>query len=213
MAKRGRKSSVYAELSIAAAIAAGVEPATPQACAEDPDAARIRAGYWAEMDNRLRDPQTYTIDQVVEWAAAELKADISRSAVDRARTRALAQDRAIQARADLARRMADTMGDRGELDALKASRTIAAQLIFEALQGMDPRSLDGMEPNQVLRLISTLGYLSKAGAETELAKQKLAEMQAAFDAQVAARTTKSGDGHLTPTDIADIRQAVFGRVA
>ncbi|HUU90947.1 MAG TPA: phage protein Gp27 family protein [Phycisphaerae bacterium] len=211
--KSGRKSTVYNALSVAAARACKLNPATAHNCADRAECRSLRDSYWAQMDRRLNDPQTYTLDQIVEWAKAELGATISRSAIDRARAAELRSRQAVTDRGALAVQVANALGDRGELDALKAGRVLASQLIFSALEGMSPGQLDDLEPNQVIRLIGTLGYLSKASAETDMLRQKLAEMQAAFDAQVAARTKKSTDGRLTADDIADIRKAVFGAEA
>ena len=209
----GRKSTVYELLAVAAATRCGVDPATAVTCAENESSRRLRDSLWSQLDDRLNDNQTFTLDQIRQWAAAEGARDISRSAIHRLRANAVSERKQVAARANEMNRWVNELDQRGDLDAARVNRAAAQQIVFDALQGFDPAVLSGLTANQALRLLSTVGYLSKASAETELLEQRLAELRRAFDEAVAAKVKAKPGGALSPEDIGEIRRAVFGEQA
>ncbi|MHC4984181.1 MAG: phage protein Gp27 family protein [Planctomycetota bacterium] len=206
------QSRLYRELAELAARQQGLVPATAEAAAEDPGARDVRDSYWLELDRRLRDTQTFTLDELVAWLKG-LGCKVSRSSVDRARQRELARERQFRLRAELARATVEAAGEGGEHDTLRAGRIVAGQLLFDALSGLSVEALEGLTASQVLRLIDTLGGLSKAHVETALLAAKVEELRRKFDEQVKTASDKTGDGRLTADQIAEIRAAVFGAAA
>lgn len=207
-----RHSTAYEALAALAAEQADLKEKTAEAAGADDAARQIRDSLWEQYERMLRDTQTYTLKDVRDWLTdRDLK--VSRSSVHRDRTALLEKERVYELAVVKANAVLDAAAESGEHDVLKASRVVAGQLLFNSLSSLSSAALEGLKPHQVLRMIDTLGLLSKAHAETDLIRQKLAELQRKFDREISARQAKAPDGKLTPALIAEAKEAIFGQVA
>ena len=200
MAGQGRQFAAYRQLAELAARRCKLPEATAEAAAEDPAAREERDGLWMDLQERLRDPQTYTLDDVVAWGV-EQGAELARTGLHRLRRRLLADRRRLRQRAQLAREMVEAMGDGAEANALAAGRAVAAQLMLDQLQALPAGALDGLSPTGILKLVQTVGFLSKAHVETEILQRKLGELNAAAKAAVDREAARSDDRRLTREDV------------
>jgi len=218
---------VYDELAIVAGREAGIV-STEQARAattDDDVAAQLardvaqdkatraqRDELWAELERRLRDTHTYTLDDIHAWLEAS-GAHIGRTSVHRARLRLLANERAIRQRAELARAVIEAAGDGGANDILTAGMQVAAQHVFDALNAMPPIAAENMTVSQMLNLLEITGRLHTARAQADYTDQRVAELGRKFDEALAARQSlveTGGRRELTAEDIRAIRESVFG---
>jgi len=213
---RARRSNTYDELALHAGRLAGMEKPTPEAVAEDKEACRIRESVWQQYERMLRDKQTYTISEIVGfWGDAARKVKLGRTSVHRDRLALTEQERRITLVAERARATIEAAGEAGEGGALRGGRLLAAQVIFSALSDLPADALDGLAPKQILKMIHTLGYLSKTDAEATLIAEKVRDLRQRFDKKIAtvARDVNAGDGRLTDEQIAELRRVVFGQEA
>lgn len=171
-----RHSTAYEALAALAAEQAGLKEKTAQAAADDDAARQIRDSLWEQYERMLRDTRTYTLKDVRDWLT-DKGPNPSRSSVHRDRAALLEKERIVELAVLKANAVLDAAAESGEHDVLKASRVVAGQLLFNCLSGLSSAALEGLKPHQVLRMIDTLGLLSKAHAETDLIRQKLAELQ------------------------------------
>lgn len=207
-----RHSTAYEALAALAAEQAGLKEKTAQAAADDDAARQIRDSLWEQYERMLRDTRTYTLKDVRDWLT-DRKLKVSRSSVHRDRAALLEAERVYELAVHKANAVLDAAAESGEHDVLKAGRVVAGQLLFNSLSSLSSAALEGLKPHQVLRMIDTLGLLSKAHAETDLIRQKLAELQRQFDREISAAQAKTPDGKLTPAQIAEAKEAIFGQVA
>lgn len=216
---RSRHSSAYDQLAVAVGrracpVGAGLKKPTPESVAGDDGLRAVRDAIWEEYERQLRDDKTYTLDAIVDWLRdPERGATAARSSVHRDRLALLARERAVALCAAKARAVLEAATASGEHDTLRGGRVLAGQLLFNALSELSAEALEELSPSQVLKMIETLGYLSKTHAETDLLREKVGEMQRRFDEETRKATQKTGDGKLTGEQIAEIRRAVFGEAA
>jgi len=207
-----RHSSAYEKLAIEAGNRSDIKKPTPESVASDDHAVQLRDSLWSDYERQLRDAKTYTLETIREWLA-EQNSQTSISGVHRDRRALLDRERIMTLAAGKARAVIEAATESGEHNFLKGGRLIAGQLLFNALGNLSSESLDGMTPPQILRMIDSLGGLSKVHAETDLLIMKLDELKRKFDEQVAATKTRRSGGEVTAEDIAEIRKAVFGEAA
>jgi len=212
MSPRVRHSAAYRELAVKACRVAALPGGHSAECAaEDPEACDVRNGLWAEYEARLRDTQTYTIDEIVLWLKSH-DVHVGRTSVHRDRKALLAAERSIVLAAEKAKRICDLIGTDNEADLMRGGRIAIAQLLFEVITDLGPEALAGMTPTQIIKLMNTGTQIGKVHAETELLNIKLDEMKTAFDDAVAGakKKAKTSDGSLSAEQIAQVRAAVFG---
>lgn len=179
-----RHSTAYEQLAVQAARQAGLKKTTAEAAAADDGACQIRDSLWEQYERMLRDTQTYRLAQIRSWLA-ERGVKASKSSVHRDQTALLDKEQAIGLAAAKARAVIEAAEASGEHDVLKAARLQAGQLLFNALCNLSSAALEGLAPHQVLRMVDSLGELSKAHAATALMQEKLAEIQRKLDAEKA----------------------------
>ena len=207
-----RHSKAYEQLAATAAAQADLPERTAEAAAGDDGARQIRDSLWEQYERMLRDTQTWRLEQIGEWLT-ERGATASRASIHRDRRALLERERVIFLAAARAREILKAASDTGEHDVLRAGRVVAGQMLLSALTNLSSAALEGLRPHQVLRMIDSLGALSKAHAETDLIRQKLTELQRRFDEQISAAQAAAPDGRLTPEQIAEAKEAIFGKVA
>ncbi len=207
-----RHSSAYEKLAVEAGERSDIKKPTAESVASDNHAVQLRDALWSDYERQLRDAKTYTLETIREWLA-EQNSQTSLSGVHRDRRALLDRERLTTLAADRARAVIEAATESGEHDFLKGGRLIAGQLLFDALGNLSSESLDGMTPPQILRMVDTLGLLSKAHAETDLIRAKLDELQRKFDEAVDAAKAKRAGGELTAEDLAEAKEAIFGKVA
>lgn len=217
MRPRGKRTAIvdvnhrrcYEALAEHAARQCGLKPATAEAAAENDQAREIRDCLWAELQKRVGDLSTYTIDAIRLWLNADIGVDVGRGSVQRLREQHVAGLAAIRLRAERARQVIDAVGKGGEGDALEAGRAISAQIMFNALAGLDDAALTNLKPAQIINMINSVALLSRQDIETRYRKAQLGELVKKFDREMAAKVAGRG-GALTADDLAEIRKAVFG---
>jgi hypothetical protein len=196
-------------LAEAAGRRAGMKNPTSGQVAEHPQASLLRDSLWEDLEARLRDTQTYTLEEIRKWLTQQ-GAELSMSAVDRARVFLLERERAMVLAAGRARAFVDAAQKQGASsgDVLKAGRLQAAQLIFQSLAELPANVLEGLEPPKLLQLLDCLARLSTSDAASDLMRRKLADQ---FDK--AARKVEAladGEGKIPAEKLTEIREAVFG---
>jgi len=206
-----QKRRAYEGLAEKAAARCGLNPATAEAASENEEARDLRDGYWAELQRRVADVQTYTVDDLHEWIAVEMGVEIGRTSMQRLRAKHVGRLRAVRMRAELARQVIDAAGDRCETDVLEATRMLAGQAMFNATAGLDENSLNNLTSSQILKMFDSLSNMSRQDMETRYRKVQLGELMKQFDREANAKV-KDSNGKLTPEDLAEIRKAVFGDV-
>jgi len=206
-----RKWRAYEGLAEKAAAECGLEPATAEAASENEEARELRDGYWYELQRRVADVQTYTIDELHRWIHGEMGVSIARSSMQRLRERHVAQIRSIKMRAALAREVVQAAGDSGEGDVLESARILAGQAMFNATRGLTENSLNNLSASQVLKMFDSIALLSRQDMETKYRKAQLGELVKKFDREATAKV-RDKSGTLTAEDLAEIRKAVFGDV-
>jgi len=202
MSKQVRHSKAYDRLAQAAGKTAGLPAAgrNPNAVAEDPAARQIRDGLWAEYEIRLRDTQTYTIDELVEWLGGQ-GAVVGRTSAHRDRDAILAAERSLTLSAARAKGVCEAIDEMDEGDLLRGQRVIAGQLIFNTLSQLTPEALTEMTPTQIIKLMDCGTRLGKSHAETELLNMKIDEMAKEAKAETDKLAARSADRKLTATDV------------
>jgi hypothetical protein len=201
----------YEALAEHAAKQCGLKPATAEAAAENDQAREIRDVLWAELQKRIADIQTYTIDAVHRWLTVDLFVDVGRGSVQRLREMHVATLNAIRLRAERARQVIDAVGKDGEGETLSAARALSAQAMFNALVNLDDAALTNLKPGQLINMFNSVAILSRQDVETRYRKAQLGELVKKFDNETAAKVGARG-GALTADDLAEIRKAVFGAV-
>ena len=180
--------------------------------ADSPDAVKLRDELYVDLERRLRDPG-YSGQQVWQWFQ-KTYGPIGRTSIYRARAALRAQESAIAEIAAQARAYIDLAEESGADDVFRAASRRAGQLIFQLLMEANADRLGGrMNVNKLNGIVVSLAKLQKSRAETDLIAEKLAELRRRFDEQMAAATAKRPDGRLTDADIAEAREAIFGKVA
>ena len=206
-----QKRRAYEGLAEKAAADCGLSPATAEAASENDEARELRDSYWYELQRRIADVQTYSIDDLHQWIHGEMGVAIGRTSIQRLREHHVARLRSIQMRAALAREVVQAAGERSETDMLEAGRILVGQRIFEALSGLDESSLSNLSATQILKLFDCSAQMSRQDMETRYRKAQLGELVKKFDREAKAKVT-GRDGTLTAADLAEIRKAVFGDV-
>ncbi|MCD4699871.1 MAG: DUF3486 family protein [Phycisphaerae bacterium] len=191
-----RHSKAYDRIAVEAGNRSDIKDPTPETVAKDNHAVQLRDSLWADYERQLRDAKTYTLETVREWLAEQNSAT-SLSGVHRDRRALLDRERAMTLAAGKARAVIEAAAESGEHDFLKGGRLIAGQLLFDALGNLSSESLDGMSPPQILRMVDSLALLSKAHAETDLIRARLAEINKAAKAEIKKATSKTKDGKVT----------------
>jgi len=212
MSTKVRHSQAYQKLAIAACKAAGLTGChSPERAAEDAEARQERDDLWAEYEARLRDTQTYTLDEIRAWLT-EQKVNVARTSVHRDRRAIMAYHRSVIVAAENARAICDAIDTGDEADLMRGNRVAIAQLIFNTLGELPPDVMEGITIPQLTKLMNTGTQIGKVHAETKILNMKIDEMTKAFDAAVsgAKGKSKTGDGSLSPEQIAQVRAAVFG---
>jgi hypothetical protein len=198
----------YEALAEHAAVQCGL-PATAQAAAENDQAREIRDCLWAELQKRIGDLQTYAIDGIFNWLNNDIGVSVGRGSVQRLREQHVAGLAAIRLRAERARQVIEAVGKGGEGDALEAGRAISAQIMFNALAGLDDTALANLKPAQIINMINSVALLSRQDIETRYRTAQLGELVKKFDRELAAKV-RGPNGVLNAADLAEIRKAVFG---
>jgi len=206
----------YEALAEHAAEQCGIKPATAEAAAENDQAREIRDCLWAELQKRVGDIQTYSIDGLHKWLTDTIGVTIGRGSVQRLREQHVNSLRAVKLRAERARDVIEAAGQGGEAGVLEASRVLAGQAMFNALAGLDELALTNLKPGQILKMVDSVAILSRQDIETRYRKAQLGELMKKFDQE--SNTRLKADGlkgklYLTDTDISEIRKAVFGEPA
>ena len=201
----------YEVLAEHAAKQCGLRPATAQAAAEDDKARDMRDYLWSELQRRIADTRTYSIDAIHTWMTQDLGVKIGRGSLQRLHERHIGAESAMKLRAERAQQVIDQIGLGGESQALQAGMGLAAQALFNALQGLDETALTNLTPAQIIKLMDTLTNMRRQDMETRYRERQLGELVKKFDREAQAKT-KTGGGTLTKEDIADLRKKVFGEV-
>lgn len=200
-----RRYKIYDELACLAGRRAGLaKPVTPERVAEDGDSRVERDILWSELEQRLHDVQTWTLDQIVEWLAG-LGCEVSRQSVWRARQWVTMQERRVRLAAEKAQAVLRTAATLGVDDLMGANQTLAMQLIFDCLNNLGAEALEGMDPPQVIRMIEAFGRLQSGSASAELQRVKAEQMRRAADA-AKAEVDKAADagGQVSRQRVAEI---------
>jgi len=228
----------YDELAIAAAQQAGLITADQRAealrkretddaayqkivhdAAENPKTRGFRDRLWAELERRLRDRQTYTLDDIHRWMTYGepdgLGCTLGRTSLHRLQKHLVAKEEQIARRARLAAEVArQAAGHGGGLDEmLRASMGLAAQTVFDMLTDLPDEATTVLKPNHLIGLLEMVARLHTARAQADYTDQRVAELQRKFDDAVAARQAlveTGGRRELTAEDIRAIRESVFG---
>jgi len=203
------KRAAYGALAVLAAERAQLSPATAEAAAENDQAREIRDSLWAEMERRIEDVRTYSVDGIHTWLRDDLGLKVGRGSVQRLRENAVGRMAAIRLRAQRAREVIEAVGSTGQVEALEAARALASQAMFDALANLDAASLANLTASQILKLCDGVANLSRQDIETRYRKAQLGELMKKFDKE-AAKKVKSTSGVLNADDLAEIRKAVFG---
>ena len=208
--RRAIHSKAYTGLAIVAGKEAGLAKPTPKAVAANDSARELRDALWLEYESILRDTQTYKLTEMRNWLA-EHGVHVSQTAVNRDSLRLRKTERTIALRAQVAKRVLDSAGADGEADVFRASRVLAGQMIFEALNAMPVGALEEYQddPARLLKMIETLGKLSKAHAEAGLIGAKLAELNKAAKSEVDKAANKAGKKGLSREDVYKILDQVM----
>lgn len=191
-----RHSNAYEKLAVEAGERSGLDKPDAEAVAADHAACQVRDALWADYERQLRDAKTYTLETIREWLA-EQNSQTSLSGVHRDRRALLDRERLTTLAAGRAKAVIEAATESGEHDLLRGGRLIAGQLLFNALSNLSSESLEGMTPPQILRMVDTLGLLSKAHAETDLIRAKLTEINKAAKAEIEKAVSKTKDKKLT----------------
>jgi hypothetical protein len=202
----------YEALAQHAAKQCGLTPATAEAAAENDQAREIRDVLWAELQRRVADLQTYTIDAMHRWLNDDIGVEVGRGSVQRLREMHVATLSAIRLRAERAKQVIDAVGKDGQGETLSAARALSAQAMFNALVHLDDAALTNLKPGQLINMFNSVAILSRQDVETRYRKAQLGELIKAFDREAAAKVAGKG-GALTGKDLAEIRKAVFGETA
>jgi len=206
-------STVYGQLALWAARTAGAANATEQDVAADEQLRAKRDELVMEYEVRLRDSQTYRIDDVWAWTKKHgVKA--GRSSVNRDRKRLLADERQAHLAGKRTAQMVQAAKATGLDQTFQGGMALAAQHMFNWLSDLPEAALTGMTPGQILQGIETFGRLGKVAAERELIQRREEELRRRFDEEIA-KAMKRGDGQAEPVQFTDemigkVRKAVFG---
>ena len=184
------------------------------AVADSPAAVELRDEMFAEFERRLRD-SGYGGDQVWQWFL-KTYGPIGRTSIYRARASLRAQESRITEVAADAQAYADLAAAEGADAVFDGASLRAGQLMFQLLYMTKAEDFQTTDIGKVAKIITALGKLQKSRAETDMIREKLADVRRKFDAEVKAaqgRKAKGGSGKLDATDIDAIRKAVFGEAA
>lgn len=211
---KNSRFKAYEELALIAGREAGIGEAvlTPQSVEGDDAARAIRDGYWAQYERMLRDVQTYSLDQVHGWMKS-IGCRVGRSSIDRNRTHLLAREQQIHASAEKARAVVLAAKEMGLDDLLAGGTLVAGQRLFEALTALPSSNLQDLTAAQTLDLIDSLSRLKKTHSDsafTDARRKALQDAAKKFSAECKKAQSTTGDGRLSPDQINQIRQAVFG---
>ncbi len=180
--------------------------------ADNPKAVEIRDELFIDFERRLRD-SGYGGDKIWQWFQ-KTYGPIARSSIYRPRAEYRAQNSRIQEIAAEARAYMELATEEGADGIFDAATQRAGQLYFQLLMALNSDDLEGIrsKPEKIIQLIDSLGALQRSRAQTDLLKQKVAEMTSKFDQQVKAAQARSkrGDGSITPEMLQKIRKKVFG---
>jgi len=198
----------YEALAEHAAAQCGLK-ATAAAAAENDQAREVRDVLWAELQKRIADIQTYTIDGIHRWLNDDIGVEVGRGSVQRAREMHVATLSAIRLRAERARQVIDAVGKDGQGETLSAARALSAQAMFNALVNLDDQALTNLKPGQLINMFNSVAILSRQDVETRYRKVQLGELVKTFDREATAKAQARG-GALTAEDLSEIRKAVFG---
>jgi len=217
MPRRVTHSKAYDELAVYAGVRCGMKKPTPQAVANRDDSRELRDRLWLEYERMHRDGQTYQLDRDIMPFCKAHGVKASKSSVNRDGLRVREGIKAVKLRAELASAVMDAAGNSGE-DVFKAGRLLAGQMIFEALNGMSIVALEDLsaDPIKLLRMIDTLGALSRVeadaertGVEAEMTKAKLAEYHKSAKQEVDRAAKAAGGKGLTRQDVYKILDSVM----
>ncbi len=180
--------------------------------ADNPKAVEIRDELFIDFERRLRD-SGYGGDKIWQWFQ-KTYGPIARSSIYRPRAEYRAQNSRIQEIATEARAYMELAAEEGADGIFDAATLQAGQIYFQLLMSLTGEDLKGIkaDPKKIIQLIDSLGALQRSRAQTDLLKQKVAEMTQKFDQQIAKAQARSkrGDGSITPEMLQKIRKTVFG---
>jgi hypothetical protein len=200
----------YDELAMVVARRAERPFATPADVAGDEALRAKRDELWRDYELRLRDVQTYSLNDIVAWLR-DLGASVGRSSIDRNRTELLGRERAIALAGERTAEIMKLVQSANAEDLLAGGTKLAAQLLFEALSEMSPAALEDATPAQWLQAIDTLSRLRKASAESDLISARMAALVEARN-KVSRAADASPDGKLSRADVlAIIDEAMRGQ--
>jgi hypothetical protein len=209
MATFVRHSQIRPELAAYAARACGVVAPSPESAAEIPEAREKRDALWVDYERRLRDPDTYTLADILEWLLA-MKIKASVSSVHRDRTSVLEPERLQRESAAETRAILESLSGQTDADLFRANRLLLGRAFLDALVSLKTGALTLEKTEDILTMARAVARLSTADAQADLARERLRQIRNEFDEAVKAKV-KTGDGKLSQADIEEISGAVFGR--
>jgi len=210
----------YDLLAIEAAKRAGVKvpdggiDAQSGFVAKDDAAREARDAAWAEYELMLMDTQTWSLRQIRSWLADEWGVKVGNSSVDRARRQIRRKQRVNELACARVKAALDCLEHLPVEETFRSGQHFIARMILGTLVNYSEADLADMKPSQVIAMMDTFYRGAKVFGDTELQRQRLAEMQRKFDeAMSRAAGQAAGAKGLTREKIAEIRKAVFGEAA
>jgi len=202
MSKNVRHSKAYEGLAAVAGKAAGLPAGkrTPAGVAEDPAAAEIRNGLWEEYEIRLRDTQTYTIDDLLAWLRDQ-GVKVGRTSVHRDRAAIMASERSLVLAAAKAKSICAAVGHMDEGDLARGQRMLSMQLIFNAMSDLPPDVMEGISIPQLIKLMNCGAKITKVHAETEILNMRIEEISRQAKEETDKLTAKSADKKLSRSEV------------
>jgi len=218
---RRAHSSVYDMLAVAAARAAGFDPAGAGdreraiAIAADapPAALEARDAAWAELETMILDERTYRIRDIVKFLAERWAIKFTRTGVHGLRQRLAEKDRVNRLASLQLKRAFELLEDLPLPELLTGGRKMIGKLILSTLMQSGSGALSELKPGQVVAMMDVFVKLAKTYAETGLIDARTSQLQDKLDAAKAAadraaQKTLAADG-VSEKTIDRIRQ-IYG---
>jgi hypothetical protein len=209
MATLVRHSTIRPQLATLAARDCGVVSPSPEAASENPAAREKRDGLWLEYERRLRDPDTYALKDIFDWLKG-LGVETSPSSVHRDRTAVLEPERLQRESASETKAILDSLSKNTDTDLFRANRLLLGRAFLDALVSLKTGALTLDKTEDILTMARAVARLSTADAQADLAREKLKALREEL-AEAVKDKAKTGDGKLSPEDITEISEVVFGR--
>jgi len=201
-------SKACEQLALWAGREVGLDPLSPAAVAESPDAREVRDAAWGDYRRRLADRTTYTLEAIRAWLA-EHAVDVSIASVQRDRAPILAKEERLRLGSEITRRFLKETEGAGTAEVLQAGLKRVAQVLFETSLRFEADELrDSLEGGDFVRLAEAVGKLCKANSEVGLIDQRVAELREKARKAVAAAPA-TADGRVTREDVFKILDDVM----